>query len=339
MWRCWRWFWVCAGCCMAFGREIVDMTGRRVVLPDSIKRVYAPAPYGSYILYAVDPALMSGLIFPLRDEDKKYLHPAVHGLPVIGGLFGQGKTANMEVLLKSKPDLLLMWSDGKASPNPKMEENMKRLPFPYAYATAGSLSDYPDAFLFIGKLLKRERRAKKLSGYCRHVLAGVDAAVKKVPASKRPKVYYAEGVDGLQTECDDSIHVELLKRAGDTDVHRCHTASHMGLEKISIEQIMLDDPDLIIIQEKIFFEKVFKDPAWQRVRAVRQGRVYLIPRTPFNWFDRPPSFMRFLGLQWITHLLYPREYPVDMVKEAREFYRLFLGVEVSEKDMRRIMGN
>jgi len=30
-------------------------------------------------------------------------------------------------------------------------------------------------------------------------------------ANQRPKVYYAEGVDGLSTECNDSIHTELLR--------------------------------------------------------------------------------------------------------------------------------
>jgi iron complex transport system substrate-binding protein len=322
----------------AGAREITDMTGRKVTVPDSIRKVYAPTPYGSYIMYAVDPALLAGLIFPLKEEDKKYLHKSVQKLPVIGSLFGQGQTANIEVLLQAKPDLLLMWSDKKSPASQKTEETLKKIGIPYAYATAGSLSDYPDAFMFLGTLLNREKRAKELSDYSRRVLSGVDAALKRIPGENRPKVYYAEGVDGLKTECDDSIHVELLKRAGDTDVHRCHTASHMGLEKISPEQVMLYDPDVIIVQEKLFFDRVFTDPAWQRIRAVRQGRVFLIPRTPFNWFDRPPSFMRILGLQWLMNRLYPKEYPVDMVREAREFYRLFLDIEVSAREMRKIMG-
>ncbi|RQW89420.1 MAG: ABC transporter substrate-binding protein [Geobacter sp.] len=321
----------------ACAREIVDMTGRNVSVPDTIKKVYAPSPYGTYIMYAVDPTLLAGLIFPLKEEDTKYLHRRVQGLPVIGSLFGQGQTANIEGLLKAKPDLLLMWSDRKSPNSPKAEETLKKLGIPHAYAAAGSLSDYPDVFLFLGRLLNREVRAKKLSDYSRKILAGVDAAVKRIPEAKRPKVYYAEGPDGLKTECDDSIHVELLKRAGDTDVHRCHTASHKGMEHISLEQVMLYDPDVILVQEKLFFDKVFTDPAWKRIRAVRQGRVYLIPRTPFNWFDRPPSFMRILGLQWLMSRLYPKEYPVDMVKEAQYFYRLFLGVEVSDQEMRRII--
>jgi iron complex transport system substrate-binding protein len=80
-----------------------------------------------------------------------------------------------------------------------------------------------------------------------------------------------------------------------------------------------------------------KDPAWSGIRAVRDGRVHLIPRTPFNWFDRPPSFMRILGLKWLMSILYPREYTVDLIQETREFYSLFLSVPLSAEDAKRII--
>jgi iron complex transport system substrate-binding protein len=82
---------------------------------------------------------------------------------------------------------------------------------------------------------------------------------------------------------------------------------------------------------------VFTDPRWRKVRAVRQKRVYLIPDQPTNWFDRPPSFMRFIGLKWVMNLLYPNEYRIDIVKESRYFYRLFLGVDVSDEEMGKII--
>jgi iron complex transport system substrate-binding protein len=155
--------------------------------------------------------------------------------------------------------------------------------------------------------------------------------------NRRPRVYYAEGVDGLCTECDDSIHVQLMKLAGDVNIHRCHTSSHKGFEKISLEQVIMYNPDVIVAQEKVFYDKVLKDAAWSRIKAVREGRVYLIPRAPFNWFDRPPSFMRILGLKWLMHSLYPKEYPLDMIKEARDFYSLFLGVNLSAEDAERVI--
>ena len=321
----------------AVAREVVDMVGRKVALPAVIKKVYAPSPYGSYILYAMDPKLMAGLIFPLKEEDRKFLDKRVHHLPVIGGLFGQGQTANMEVLLKEKPDLIILWTTGKGAINEKAEETLNKLNVPYVYAVAENLAAYPDVFIFLGKVLGREARGEKLARYTRKVLSGVAAVTDKTPWEKRPTVYYAEGTDGLKTECNDSIHVELIKLAGDRNVHRCHTASHVGMEKISLEQVILYNPDVIVAQEKAFYDKVFSDPRWQHVSAVKEKQVYLIPRVPFNWFDRPPSFMRILGLQWLMVNLYPEQYPLDIVREAKTFYQLFLGADVSQEDMQAVI--
>lgn len=316
---------------------VTDMTGRAVALPDSIRKVYAPSPYGSYIMYSIDPSMLAGLNLPIKDENKKYFPKEVLGLPLIGSIAGQGQAANIEVLLKAKPDLLIMWSASRSAINKKTEESLTRLNVPFVYAVAESLSDYPDVYLFLGKILKREERTRKLSGYSRKTLEQIKSMVNRIPAEKRPSVYYAEGVDGLSTECNDSIHVELLQLAGDKNVHRCHTSSHKGFEKVSLEQVILYKPDVIVAQEKVFFDKVFKDPAWRNVKAVKEKRVYLIPKHPFNWFDRPPSFMRIIGLKWLANVLYPEDYKIDIVKEARDFYRLFLGVELSRDEMKGVI--
>jgi iron complex transport system substrate-binding protein len=322
---------------VASAREITDMAGHRVTVPETISKVYAPSPYGSYIMYAIAPDKLAGLIFPVKDEDKKLLHESVRNLPVIGGLFGQGQTANIEMLLKAKPDVIVMWSGKKTPMSEKTAQVLNKINLPYAYATVDDLSDYPDAFLFLGKLMGREKRTEKLSAYCSRTLSEVRNVMSRIPAEKRPRVYYAEGTDGLSTECNDSIHVQLLQLAGDVDVHRCRTSCHKGYEKISPEQVMLYNPDVIIAQEKVFYNSVFKDPRWQRVKAVKEGRVYLVPRHPFNWFDRPPSFMRFIGLKWLMSRLYPDQYKIDIVREARDFYKLFLGVDVSNAKMKKIM--
>jgi iron complex transport system substrate-binding protein len=322
---------------LAVAREITDMAGHMVTLPDSIRKVYAPSPYGSYIMYSVDPSMLSGLNLPIKDEDRKYFPKEVQGLPLIGSLGGQGMAANIEVLLKAKPDLLIMWSAKRSAINAKTEETLKKLNVPFVYAVAENLYDYPAVYRFLGKILGREEKTERLASYCQKTLADAKATVDRIPVAKRPTVYYAEGVDGLSTECDDSIHVELLRMAGDTNVHRCHTSSHMGMEKVSLEQVMLYNPDVIVAQEKTFFDKVPGDPRWQAIKAVKEGRVYLIPRAPFNWFDRPPSFMRILGLKWLVGCLYPAEQKGDMVKEAKEFYKLFLGVDLSNTEIENIM--
>jgi iron complex transport system substrate-binding protein len=313
------------------------MLGRKVTVPDTVKRVYAPSPYGSYALYSIDPSLVCGLISPIKEEDKKFTPPALRDLPVIGSMGGQGPASNPEVILKAKPELLVMWATQKTPLNNRAEENLIKLGIPYVYAVAENLDDYPEVYRFLGNVLNRKEKAEKLASYCRKVLTDARAAVERVPAAKRPTVYYAEGVDGLSTECNDSIHVELLKIVGDRDVHRCHTSSHMGMEKVSLEQVMLYSPDVIVAQEKVFYDAVTKDPRWQAVKAVKEGKVFLIPRKPYNWFDRPPSFMRIMGLNWLMYNLYPTEFKIDLIKEAKEFYKLFVGVDLSNDEIEKVI--
>ncbi|MDR3763537.1 MAG: ABC transporter substrate-binding protein [Acidobacteriota bacterium] len=320
----------------ASAREITDMAGRKVTIPNDLKKVYAPSPYGAYMMYAIAPDLMSGLVFLPKESDKKFLPKALLNLPVIGG--GPGLTANPEMYVKTGTQLLVIW---RAEPRPIDERTtatLDKLNIPYVIVDATTLADYPKAIRFLGALTHREAHAEKMAQAAEKILADTQAAVAKVPPNQRPRVYYAEGVDGLSTECNDSIHVQLLTLAGDLDVHRCHTASHMGMEKISLEQVMLYQPDVILAQESMFTAKVYSDPAWAQVKAVREHHVYLIPRLPLNWFDRPPSFMRFAGLEWLTNKLYPRQYPIDIHKETQKFYSTFLGVKLSDQDVAEILG-
>ena len=112
-------------------------------------------------------------------------------------------------------------------------------------------------------------------------------------------------------------------------------SNHVGFEKVSIEQVMLYNPDVIMAQEKVFFDKVVKDPRWQSIKAVKEERCLSRPQDPFNSFDRPPSFMRVLGLKWLTNILLARQknFALNEIKSknvnalnilVRQFKSLFL---------------
>ncbi|MDX9745755.1 MAG: ABC transporter substrate-binding protein [Syntrophales bacterium] len=318
----------------AHAREITDMAGRKVIVPDVINRVVAPSPYGFAMLYSVAPEKIAGLMSPWKEEDKKFVHPAVHDLPVIG----RGK--DTDALVKANPDVIIVWGDKHNPIHQASEEKFGKLGIPYVYVTVGDLADLPDypaAYAFLGDLLGKQDHTAKEAAYCRRTLDEVAATMKDIPRNERPRVYLAEGPDGLKTECDDSLHVHLLRLAGDVNVHRCHTSCHVGMEPVTLEQVVLYNPDVILVQDKGFFDKVSHDPAWSGIKAVKEGRVYLIPKVPFNWFDRPPSFMRILGLKWVMSCLYPKQYKVDLIRETQAFYRLFLGVTLSADDAAKII--
>jgi len=318
-------------------REIVDMRGRRAAVPDVVKRVYSSSPPVTFLMTAVDPLLLVGVNFPLTKEGKRYLPKELHNLPVLGGFFGRGQTANIEMIMKSRPDLILTGGFRNTALNDKYEESLRTLGIPIVFLSFETLSEYPEALAFLGKVLNREERTKRLAAYCSDTLNEIAKSVRAIPASRRPTIYYAEDTDGLSTECTGSPHAQLIDLTGGKNVHRCKPKDTMGMEAISLEKVILYNPDVIIVKERAFYDKVFKDPRWRLIKAVRTARVYLIPSVPFNWFDRPPSFMRFIGVQWLMGSLYPDDYRKDIVKEARAFYGLFLGVNPTEDEMRRLI--
>lgn len=320
---------------VATAREITDMAGRKLTIPDKVERVFGSAPPLNVLLHAVAPETMVGLSFPVTDEAKVFFPSRLQGLPVAGGVFGVGQQMNAETILSLKPDIALAWKSPFVD-QAKIEGAFAKMGVPVVFIQLDTLSDWPAALRFTGRLLGHEKTAQAEAEYVERVLAKVGKVVAAVPEAKRPRVYYAEGPDGLATDCNRSFHTEVIELAGGYNVYRCEPKDHMGMERVSLEQVLAFAPDVIVTHERGFAAKVRDDVRWQGVKAVKEGRIHVVPRYPHNWMDRPPSVMRTLGMQWLANLLYPQAYPVDMRREAKEFYTLFLGVTLSETDLDRL---
>ncbi len=331
---------LCALSCatIAESRQITDMAGRTVTVPDTIKRVFTGSPPATYMLYALDPTLLVGINYKVREDEIRFLRPEIARLPVIGGFFGQGKSINMEVLLQHKPDVVVIWSTLGQKYDEQFVEKLNKAGIPTVFVNLDRLENYPDAFLFLGNLLDRKERARKLADYARDTFKSVAKVVTAIPEKERLRIYYAESPDGLATERESSWHAELIPLAGGRNVHKGEPQFESGgMEKVSMEQVLIYDPEAIITHDRAFYDSLAKDRRWQGIRAVKSRRVYLIPRIPFNWFDRPPSFMRLLGIRWLANQMYPKQYPLDIQAVTKHFYKLFLGVELGNSDVREIL--
>jgi iron complex transport system substrate-binding protein len=335
--RCLAGLSVVAGCTLS-ARDITDMAGRTVTIPDHITKVFAAQPYTNVLMYIVAPDLMVGLLNPPREETQRFVRPEAAKLPVLvrqaaGGGAGSGPgRPNLEAVLALKPDFALV----KGGPNTEREgteAQYAKISLPVVFVDIDRIADYPAGIEFIGKLLGREERARQLSNYAQRVLAEVDHAVAGIPPEKRVRVYYAESTDGLATESDQSFHADAIKMAGGTIVHQGDLKTHIGMEKVSLEQILVYNPEVIVSQDPEFARTVYQDARWKGVKAVAAHRVYTVPRTPHNWIDRPPSVMRIMGVQWLANRFYPEIYNIDIRNAIREFHRLFMGIEVSDADL------
>lgn len=317
-------------------REITDMAGRKVVAPAHPARIYGAAPPVTHTLYALAPELLIGLNLPFRGDEKPFLRKEAADLPALGSLAGMGRELDLEEVARRRPDLVVAWL-GHFMDVEKAERVFGKIGVPVVFLRLDTLDDYSKAFLFLGDLLGREAKAAEFARYIDGALARLRKTAAAIPPDQRARVYYAESPDGLATDCDKSFHSEAIALASGDNVHHCEQTSHMGMEKIGLEQIIALRPQFIVAQHKGFGETAKSNVQWRNVEGAKDGRILFVPHIPFNWIDRPPSFMRALGAQWLAHRFYPTLYPFDLRAETKSFYRLFLGVELSDADIARIV--
>jgi iron complex transport system substrate-binding protein len=314
----------------AEARTVTDSAGRKVELPDKIERVFAAGPPASILLYMLAPEKMTGWPDPPRAEERPYIAPQYRDLPALGRLTGRGGTANLEVVVKEKPDLVLDFGSVRDTYVSLADNVQEQTKIPYVLID-GRFEATPAALRLLSDILGIKERGDELAKYVEATFAEIDRALAATPAEKRPRVYLARGPDGLETGVIGSINTEIIERAGGRNV--AEAAGQRGLVRASMEQLIVADPEIILTWDRNFFERVTKDPLWAGVRAVREGRVYLAPTAPFGWIDRPPSLNRVIGLKWLAGLFYPDKFPADLRETTRAFYRLFYHVDVSEPEL------
>jgi len=318
-------------------KTINGMDGKAVILPDQTDRVFGSSPPMNYLLYTLNPDKMIGLNFkaknPNNSAEEKFLSHKFINLPVIGSFHGGGQSINLETLMAYKPQLVLVWQDDMLVQT--VAHEIEKTKIPTFMIPFREINDMPRAFRLAGNAIGESKRGETLAAYSQKIISEVHKGVSK---EKPVRYYYAEGLDGLSSECDKSFHVEALNFAGGENVHKCQQSGILGLEKISFETLLTYNPDVIIVQNRSVYNDLINDPMWKSLRAVKNGRIHLVPVQPFNWIDRPPSFMRLLGIQWLASIFHPKTYKVNLTKRTKEFYDLFLRVKLNDQDAKNLYG-
>ncbi|MCC0017829.1 MAG: iron ABC transporter substrate-binding protein [Rhodobiaceae bacterium] len=310
--------------------EVTDSAGRTISVPEEVNKVFASGPPASVLVYVLKPDALTGWPRALRDNEKPYIAPAQRELPELGRLTGRGDTANLEVVLKVAPDLIIDFGSIRETYISLADIVQMRTSIPYILVD-GRFEATPTALRLVGNALGVSERGERLAQYTEKLFADLDATLHAIPEDQRPRVYLARGPDGLETGLKGSINTEIIERAGGRNVADPGDADiRRGIVQASMEQVLAANPDTIITWDRTFFETVWNDPLWAKVDAVQKGRVYLSPLLPFGWIDRPPSLNRLIGLRWLAGIFFPEHFRQDLRAQVREFYSMFYHVDLDE---------
>ncbi len=315
----------------AYSWTFTDDLGRTFEFDKPIERIAPSGSLAQMIIYSVAKDNLVGLSAAVSSSAEKYLDPAMNELAVFGTFYGRKANLNKEEVILSDPDAVIDMGEIKGdatSTKSDLDELTRSLNIPVIFIEC-YLDNTADAYRKLGRLLGKEDECNKRAEYAERALK--TAEEKKEKISDPVSVYYSSSPDALVAVESGSFHGEVIEKIGAENVVPSSFSESSGT--VSLEELIIWDPDVILLSDKNAYERVMSDRTWGTLRAVREGSVYLIPTSPYSFIDSPPSVNRIIGIYWLGSLLYPDLYSdIDLEAELKEFYSLFYCYDLSESE-------
>lgn len=317
-------------------REITDMAGRTVVVPDEIETVFSSSTVTAIFMYTLAPDKLLGWNYELNEMEKSIILEEYHDLPN----FGMGDSINYEAVIAADPTIAV----NVGTINDKMisdcDKLSKSLGVPVV-AVDGDLSASAEAYRFMGELLGEEEQAEKLASYAEKTFADIEKM--EVPEDKKVRIYYGNGEDSLETAPAGSAHGQIIDMVNAVNVADLEMGEGSRVQ-ISAEQLLAWDPDVIVVNGEpkadmsgaSAAEAILANPDYASLKAVQDQQVYGTPNTPFSWMDRPMGPNRIVGIRWLSGLIYPEYLNYNVDEEVKEFFDLFYHIQLTDEKLENI---
>lgn len=162
----------------------------------------------------------------------------------------------------------------------------------------------------LAELTGHQTEAEKLIAQFSEKLRHIAETVKKIPASKRPQVYFEAIHAKMKTFAPASIAIYCLEQAGGINVAPDAVARHdSNIAQYGKERILQKSQDIDVYlaqrgkMNPISLSMLVEEPGFQAIKAIKNGRYALIDE---KFVSRPtPKLLE--GIKQIHHILYPSE--------------------------------
>lgn len=273
------------------GRQVtVDRPQRVACLIASFADIWCLAGGAEQIVAATD-ATWTYYDLPLRDD-------VVH--------LGASKELNLEQLLACEPDLVL--ASCGTDRNVALEETFDQMGLNAAYFSVNSFDDY---LRMLRVCTQITGNAENYEIYGSTVQMQVENALLRADGT-RPSVLYirATGSSCKVKNSEGSVLGEMLAAL---DCENIADRDNSLLEQLSMEEILLADPDYIFVvlqsanpadAQEVLETTLLHNPAWGSLTAVREGRYYVMDP---NLYNLKPNARWGEAYEQLADILYPAQ--------------------------------
>ena len=311
---------------LAFPRQLTDMAGRDVVIPERPEHLIAYDVKTSILLFpcAGDRMVAKGMI--PGTKSLSYLSEAYKQLPDVD-------VKNLEEVMSFRPDMIIAGAFLPEDPLEKFDKLQSRTGIPVVVIDL-SLGKLDKTYVFLAEMLHAESECVSLISYLQRIYKQVNE-LKTQRSLSTLSVYYTIGADGLLTDPSGSRHTEVLDYMAVPNVAEIPLPSG-GHAQVNLEQVIAWNPNYIFAAgfkgNSNPAHQILTNPAWKTIQAVKDKKVFVVPGEPYGWFDHPPTVNRICGLIWLSELLY--DYPHRQAQaDIQLFYKLFYKYDLSDSEL------
>lgn len=296
-------------------REITDMLGRTVIIPNEVQT--------AAVIYGV----ATNLLLPLGVADRLVAVNASWGIlnvvmPELADLdtVGQG-AVDLEKLAQLNPDVFIHRANDL-----RTIDAVEALGIPVIAIEPENTEKVLETLLLLGDVFGVDDRARTLVDYYNDRVAFAQDLVSSIPQDQR-KTAIMMGSELGKVAGGDMLQSAMIETAGGINMARdIHTGQTWPV--VGTETIFDWNPDFIFCTNSKTSdytpESLAEDAYWRELTAVRDEHIYKMPSTVDSW--EFPGLATCLGFLWMLSQMYPDLYSeAEFIAEVDLYYELAYG--------------
>jgi len=298
-------FFVLSGCSKT---NISTTTSNKTVIFDSLgnQLEFEEAPKKVVVLeasLAVSWILSGGKIIGISDEYDSYGLVENYGVSENIETIGTNKHPNTELIISLNPDFVIYSPDIEGESEAAL--TLKNAKYQVYAAKIDSFDDY----LFCLKGYSKLNDSSTYEKYGLNVKSEIDKIISEVPKDKNITALFMRArSSGVKIIGEGHMVSDILN---DLNVQNIAISDKTLIGDFSMEKVVEKDPDYIFVvlmgtthkeeTEAMLKEKIYNDPSWSNLKAIKDDHYYVLPS---NLFHFKPNERWAEAYQYIFDLVY-----------------------------------
>ena len=308
-------------------RQVTDMAGRVVRLPVRIERVVTlgslPVLNSFVFTLGEGRTIVNGLADFARPHWKyqTVFAPQLAGQPTMQL---PNREPIAETILAASPDVVLTL-------HREAVDRLADLGIPVVYLAWREPEDVKACMRLMGEVFNKPQVARAYQQWFDGTLARVHQGLAGLAPAQRPRVLYLQPETLTQPRL---IAEWWIPAAG--GISLSDDGRRTESRSFSLEQLLLWDPEILILTTPQAVQQVRTDRAFAGLRAVRENKLHVVPVGAHTWSNRTAE--QPLTVLWAARTFHPQRFAQwDLGAEARRFYADFFGTRLTDAQIAEIL--